>query len=61
MDDEIGKLMIVNEIVCEYCISEWYFFILQNSYIKMFYIMYWDCIMLFTSLYLLSLLKNNCE
>ena len=21
MDDEIGKLMVVNKIVCEYCIS----------------------------------------
>ena len=26
MDDEIGKLMVVNKIVCEYCISEWYFY-----------------------------------
>ena len=47
MDDKIGKLIVVNKIVCEYCISV----ILQNSYIKMYYIMYWDCIMLFTRLY----------
>ena len=25
MDDGIGKLMVVNKIVCENCISEWYF------------------------------------
>ena len=49
MDDEIGKLLVVNKIECEYCISA----ILQNSYIKMYYIMYWDCILLFTRLYLL--------
>ena len=24
MDDEIGKLMVVNKTVCEYCISEWH-------------------------------------
>ena len=49
MDDEIGKLMVVKKNVCEYCISV----ILQNSYIKMYYIRYWDCIMLLTRLYLL--------
>ena len=26
IDDEIGKLLVVNKIVCEYCISEWYFY-----------------------------------
>ena len=27
MDDEIGKLMVVNKnTVCEYCTSEWYFY-----------------------------------
>ena len=49
MDNEIGKLLVVKKIECEYCISA----ILQNSYIKMYYIMYWDCITLFTRLYLL--------
>ena len=49
MDVEIGKLLVVNKIECEYCV----FAILQNSYIKMYDIMYWNCIMLFTRLYLL--------
>ena len=26
MDDEVGKLMVVNKIVYENCISEWYFY-----------------------------------
>ena len=49
MDDETGKLIVVNKIVREYCVSV----ILQNLYIKMYYIMYCNCIMLFTRLYLL--------
>ena len=31
MDDEIGKLMVVNKnTVCEYCTSEWYLKILMK-------------------------------
>ena len=26
MDDKIGKLMEEHKIVCDYCISEWYFY-----------------------------------
>ena len=26
MNDEIGKLMAVNKIAFEFCISEWYFY-----------------------------------
>ena len=39
MDVEIGKLMVVNKIVCEYCILSGISIILQNSYIKIYYIM----------------------
>ena len=46
MDDEIGKLMVVNKIVCEYCISV----ILQNSYLNYIKIVF-----------IISLLNNNCE
>ena len=24
MDDELGRLMVVNKMVCEYCVFEWY-------------------------------------
>ena len=30
MDDEIGKLMVVNKIVSEYCIPESYFYYIAN-------------------------------
>ena len=30
MDDEIGKLMVVYKIVCEYGISEWYFYFIAK-------------------------------
>ena len=26
MDDELGRLMVVNKMVCKYCVSEWYFY-----------------------------------
>ena len=26
MDDEIGKLMVVNKMVCAHCVCEWYFY-----------------------------------
>ena len=26
MDDELGRLMVVNKMVYEYCVSEWYFY-----------------------------------
>ena len=55
IDDEIDKLMVVNKKILLNIVSlSGISLILQNPYIKMYYIMYWDCIMLFTRLYLLS-------
>ena len=54
MDDVIGKLMVVNKKLYVNIVSlSGISVILQNLYIKMYCIMYWDCIMLFTRLYLL--------
>ena len=48
MDDEIGRLMVVNKMVCEYCVSEWYYyyitkFIYQNVFyhvLKLYYVIH---------------------
>ena len=40
MDDEIDRLMVVNKMVCEYCVLSGISIILQNSYMKMYYFMY---------------------
>ena len=53
MDDGIGKLMVVIKLNVNIVSLSGISVILQNSYIKMSYIMYWDCIMLLLRLYLL--------
>lgn len=53
MDDEIGKLMVVNKIVCEYCISV----ILQNSLYYVLGLYY----VIHKIVFIISLLNNNCE
>ena len=56
-DDEIGKSMVVNKIVYEYCISEWYFCYTA----KFIYYVLGLYYVIHKIVSIISLLNNNCE
>ena len=60
IDDEIGKLMVVNKLFVNIVSLSGISVILQNLYIKMYYVL-GLCYVIHKIVSIISLLNNNCE